>query len=380
MKNNRLAICFLVIILSFFLFISSVNGVVSYRTTSENEERPDPEVEITSPSQGSNLGEDDVDDGLMVRWSAGDPDGNIVETTVELVGIGIRNVDTGNTVTFDGVPTDQHEVIVTVWNDGGSSSSDSVEFIVDRESPNLNIVSPNDGESIPSSTVLVNWSGDGGLSDIREYRIRVNREDPWINVGTDTSYELTDLEEDDYLVEIEATDRAWNTEVRRVSFNVDGTPPTLNILSPSQEDSKISQSLLVTIMWSGSDEGSGIDYYEIRINGGEWIDVGTNTKYTFSGLFDGENTVDIKAVDNAGNEQIETTTFEVDPGSPSEIFTMRMILGGIIALAIIGLVTIVMIWKYLQEQRRFNKISTKSMNEISKMRPKKKLSLKKKES
>lgn len=378
MKNDGYARCCLVIVLSFFILISSSNVLGFYQISTENDEPTEPNVEITSPSQGSMLGQDDLEDDLKVTWSSGDPEGEIVSTVIELAGHETKHIDTGNTVTFENVPSGEHEVIATVTNDEDLSASHSVEFIIDRIDPDLEIESPGDGESISNTTVVVRWGGDGGLSGIREYRVRVNREDPWESVGTDTSYELTELDEDDYLVEVEATDNAWNTRVRRVNFIVDGTPPTINILSPPEEDSQISQSNFVTIIWSGRDEGSGIDHYEVRINGGEWEDVGTRTEYTFSGLFDGEHTVDIKAVDNAGNEQIESTTFEVDPGSPSEVFTMRLILLTMVGILIIGILAIVMFWKYIQDQRRFNKREIDDKDVNSKKKSKKKIPIKKK--
>gem|GEM_PF-3756416 len=161
-----------------------------------------------------------------------------------------------------------------------------------------------------------------------------------------------------------------------MGFIVDGTPPTLTILSPSGDDAQISQSTFVTIMWSGRDDGSGIDYYEIRINGGQWRDVGRSTEYTFSGLFDGEHTVDIRAVDKAGNQQVERATFEVDPGSPSELFTMQLILLVMMVIAVIGLLTLVMFWKYHKEQRKFHKAE---MLKESKKKPLKKKPLKRKD-
>ncbi|MHA1366972.1 MAG: Ig-like domain-containing protein [Candidatus Heimdallarchaeota archaeon] len=66
------------------------------------------------------------------------------------------------------------------------------------------------------------------------------------------------------------------------------------------------------VTWSGSDSGSGIDYYEAQIDGGTWINKGTGTSHTFTGLIDGAHTVNVRAWDNAGNDATDSTTFTVD--------------------------------------------------------------------
>lgn len=57
-------------------------------------------------------------------------------------------------------------------------------------------------------------------------------------------------------------------------------------------------------IWSDATDGdSGVDYYLVIIDGGDWDSVGNITNYTLNtALADGRHTFAVKAVDNAGNE------------------------------------------------------------------------------
>ena len=56
-----------------------------------------------------------------------------------------------------------------------------------------------------------------------------------------------------------------------------------------------------TMHWST--DANDLNYYEVRINDGDWINVGTSTSYTFS-LSKGTNTLDVRATDTADNTGI----------------------------------------------------------------------------
>ncbi|MHA1364713.1 MAG: Ig-like domain-containing protein, partial [Candidatus Freyarchaeota archaeon] len=85
----------------------------------------------------------------------------------------------------------------------------------------------------------------------------------------------------------------------------DTTAPTVTITDPT--DGSTVNSADVTVSWTGSDD-VGIDHYEVRIDGGSWINVGTSTSYTFTGLADGSHTVDVNAYDAAGNVGSDSVT------------------------------------------------------------------------
>ena len=121
------------------------------------------------------------------------------------------------------------------------------------------------------------------------------------------------------------------------TITLDTTPPTISITSPD-EGAEIRSSSL-TITWNGSDATSGIDHYEIRLYGGSWINVGTNTTYTFAGVGDGRHAVEVKAFDKAGWSQVVSVNFTVNTsqirGGPEykEELTIIGVVVTIVALA-----------------------------------------------
>jgi hypothetical protein len=90
----------------------------------------------------------------------------------------------------------------------------------------------------------------------------------------------------------------------------DTTPPTITITSPA--DGATLTSSTVTVTWTGSDSGSGINYYETRIDSGSWVNKGTSTSHAYTGVANGQHTVDVRAWDNAGNSAIDSVTFYVN--------------------------------------------------------------------
>jgi hypothetical protein len=100
------------------------------------------------------------------------------------------------------------------------------------------------------------------------------------------------------------------------SITLDTTPPAATITSPS-EGQKI-QSSTVTVAWSGSDGGSGIEKYEVKLDSGSWLSKGVLTTHSFTNVSNGSHTVYLKATDNAGNSKEYTRSFSIITSSPNE--------------------------------------------------------------
>lgn len=87
----------------------------------------------------------------------------------------------------------------------------------------------------------------------------------------------------------------------------DGTPPTLT--GSITVGAKTSST--VDLSWPAGSDDTGIVAYDVRVNGGAWIDNGTGLSYTATGLAAlTEYTFDVTARDAAGNRStpISTTT------------------------------------------------------------------------
>ncbi|WXG42321.1 MAG: NosD domain-containing protein [Candidatus Freyarchaeum deiterrae] len=102
------------------------------------------------------------------------------------------------------------------------------------------------------------------------------------------------------------------------TFIVDTTPLTVNITSPT--NGTLFNTGSVTATWTVS-VPSIVDHYEVRIEGGNWNNMGTSTSNTFSGLFDGSHTVDVMVFDLAGNNANASVFFTVDTTPPTVSIT-----------------------------------------------------------
>lgn len=134
---------------------------------------------------------------------------------------------------------------------------------------------------------------------------------------------------------------------------LDTTPPTISILYPTMGAEIRSQS--VTVDWNGTDAGLGIDHYELTLDAGSPINVGTQQTYPISGLGDRSHTVTVKAFDKIGRSSEASVTFVVNtsPLGGSDYLeeaTLTVIL--IIAIGII--VYILRVRKKRQPKRELN--------------------------
>ncbi len=190
--------------------------------------------------------------------------------------------------------------------------------VSDTTPPTISITSPSNGATLTTDDVTVTWTGSDADSGINYYEIRIDL-GSWINKGTVTSHTFTSLAESGHTVDVHAWDNAGNNNLDSISFTIDlpdTTPPDITITSPS--NGALLTSSDVATFWTGSDADSGIDYYEVRIDFGSWINKGTTTSHTFIGLADSSHTVDVQAWDVAGNSNLDSVTFTVDTSGGTE--------------------------------------------------------------
>ena len=124
---------------------------------------------------------------------------------------------------------------------------------------------------------------------------------------------LVPIGDGSHSIQYYATDSAGVAEsVRVIEVRIDTTPPAVAAQSPSLPVTTTE----VTISWTGTDAGSGIDHYEVRVDGGAYESVGGGNSALLR-LADGSHTIEIRAVDLAGNEASTAITVTVDTSPPN---------------------------------------------------------------
>ncbi|MHA1401542.1 MAG: Ig-like domain-containing protein [Candidatus Heimdallarchaeaceae archaeon] len=296
-----------------------------------------PTVTITDPADGATVYSADV----TVSWSGSDNVGiDYYEVRID-AGSWI-NTGTSTSYTCTGLADGSHTVDVQAWDSAGNSGSDTVTFTVDTSAPPTSYTftgSLSAGQdsirhqfNVPSNTIKIEVDlqmPSGADYDLSLWDNQGSRTGGWTSTDSSTKTDIANSAYSGYSADPEwitvdppTTFGTWETgcyaysgtgtytiTVTLTLSGPDTTPPTVSITDPA--DGATVYSADVTVSWTGSDD-VGIDYYEVRIDGGSWINTGTTTSYTFTGLADGSHTVDVQAWDAAGNSGSDTVTFTVD--------------------------------------------------------------------
>jgi len=266
-----------------------------------------PFIQITIPKNGTIFSQIVI----KVNWTASD---NI---EIDHFSIYIDNkfyANVTNTSIILTLSEGHHNITVIVYDAARNSSSSTVYIIIDLTPPQLSLLQPINESFTNKTSITISWNGSDNLSGMDHFEILLEN-GSWINVGSSTSYTLENLSEGSHKIVVKAVDKAGNSNRILVIFTVDVTPPTLQILSPENNSILAQQSIQVS--WQASDALSGIDHYEIKLDSGTWINVGTSTSYMFNDLIDGTHIVTVKAVDKAGNINSTSIIFIIDTTPPT---------------------------------------------------------------
>ncbi|MFP3872425.1 MAG: S8 family serine peptidase [Candidatus Aenigmatarchaeota archaeon] len=298
-----------------------------------------PSLEITSPDSGELIGENQV----TVKWESEARGSGIDRHEVRLDDSEWEEADSGGQHTFEDLADEEYTVEVKVTDEAGNEALESVVFTIDTEPPSLEIVSPRSGDVSGEDRITVHWDSEPKGSEITLYEVRSDGGE-WKEADSEDEHTFEDLPDGERTLEVKVTDQAGNDAVDEISILIDTTPPELDIISP-EVGAKVEKDSVI-IDWSGNSTGSEIVSYQIRIDDGEWKKPEGQTIHTFKNLDDGSHTVEIRAVDEAGNERVESVYFDVDkPVTSSYWWLIPLLVVIVVLLLIFGV-----IWKRREEE------------------------------
>ena len=156
----------------------------------------------------------------------------------------------------------------------------------------VDIYYPSQGQHVYGPQVTVAWDSDTPQIFISHFEIRRRSGPfiwPWINKGTST-YHMMFLDDGQYTFDVRVTtiDDGWDMDTVTFYVYSGGGGITSIDLIDARDDS-------VTVEWSCDNRYEvELDYYEIRLNNGRWLNVGTDTQYTFSDLEMGTHVVTVR--------------------------------------------------------------------------------------
>ncbi len=270
-----------------------------------------PYVNITKPANNTIFTVNSVE----VNWTGGDNESGLNHYEIKVGSGRWRNVGTDESHTFTGLSEGWHRVYIKAVDNASNSRIVSVFFVVDLSSPMVSITYPLDGRGANTTDVNVTWEGSDKGVGIDYYKIRIDN-GTWVFVGDNTSYILYSLGAGSvHKIDVFAADKIGRNSTDSSTFTVDLYLPVINITSPQEDEVIPTDSVLIE--WEGYDNITEISNYDIRIDDGNWSSLGKTTSYSFSGLEDGIHKVEVRATDEANNENISYVDFVVDTTPPT---------------------------------------------------------------
>jgi len=267
-----------------------------------------PTLTITSPSSGAFSSSTSV----TVRWTGSDAGSGIVNyfVKVETSNSWAQLSSTTASYRFNSLGQGAHTATVRVLDKAGNLREASIGFVVDTVAPSLSITSPSKGAFVNTTSPTVKWAGSDASSGVAYYAIKRDS-GSWTQLSTTvSSYTFSSLAQGSHSVTLRCVDMAGNIKDVSSNFIVDSITPILKITAPSSGASLASTS--VTVKWSGSDAGSGLAAYYVKLDNGVWKQLTyITTSYAYSGLGHSSHTVTVRAVDKAGNVMDASVSFTV---------------------------------------------------------------------
>jgi len=262
-----------------------------------------PELEILSPHEDQLVPGPDV----TVRWEVSDENG-VSEIWLSIDGTSWIRVS-GDSYTLGDLEDGGHAVTLRARDPAGNWAEDSVTFTVDSTPPEVRILNPSDGAVLGDVFIMVDWEGEDSVA-LDHFELSVDG-GQWIDVGLDTEARIQVSGEGTHTVSVKAVDEVGHSSVDQVSFEVDLTPPILEVLQPQEDE--VLDSTTVVVKWRVQD--AHLSVVALSLDGGEEIPV-QGGEYVFHDVSPGNHTLMVRAADVVGRETSVVVHFTVDPTIP----------------------------------------------------------------
>lgn len=320
----------------------------SINFTLNGEDRRAPEIAIVSPEDGGI-----VKGNVEIRSDITDESAiNSVRYQIDEDEWKDMDHDQGDRFIADWDSTNfsegQHTLTISAEDEHGNDDEQSIEISVDNEEedvtePTLTIEQPANYDELSGTYRLMVHADDEFGIDKVEFRLTGS---DWEEMTYQTddlySYEwnTTQILNDDYTIEFQATDTSENQREKSVQVTVnnieDTDPPLLNGILPTHNTvlSTQGENGGLMVLAHVEDEG-GLDKVECSLDEGPWIEMEydpvlsdeSNTpiyRYDYSpssseltGLEDGAHDLLLRASDEEGNTAEDVIRFEVDNTPPT---------------------------------------------------------------
>jgi len=284
-------------------------GNVASASVTFSVDLSDPILTVLTPASGAWLATPDV----TVVWAGSDALSGLDHYETSLDSGPFGGIGLATSRLFPALPDGPHAVDVLAFDVVGRQVTASVAFAVDGSAPTVSVTSPASGAWLGTGTVAVSWTGADPVSGLDHYETRLDAA-AFTAMGLATSQTLLAVTEGPHTFSVMAYDVAGNSALATRAFSIDLTPPVVSLTAPSPGSWFAAGTVVVT--WTGSDARSGLDHYEVSVDGGPYVPSGMSTTQTLSGLSEGAHTAAVRAYDAVGFFATGSVGFSVDLTPP----------------------------------------------------------------
>ena len=226
---------------------------------------------------------------------------------------------------------------VNALGEGPKANEVSATPEADAVPPTVAISSPQADAILHAATVTVTGTAS---DDVAVEKIEASSDGAtWILASGTSSWSVTlTLREGSNTIRVRATDTSGKTGSASVRVMIDSAPPTLSIQTPSQDAILASSSVELT--WTADDATSGLDHFELRLEGRPAISLSAEARrYLLVGLEDGTHTATVVAFDRAGHSSDASVRFYVEAGPIGGLGPQALdfVTAGLAAAVVIGI-------------------------------------------
>jgi len=268
-----------------------------------------PTISILSPSNGSYLNWSFT----SINWTCEDNISGIDHFEVWMDNSNWTSVGSNRSKNYSNLKEGGHHFKVKAVDKQHNENIGTVFFTVDTEPPRSTITEPKD-HYLNRNEVRFTWDSEDNTSGISLHSIKIDGSN-WSIPDNSTDHIFKNLSEGTHLVILKVEDKAGNTVLINRSFYIDTISPSLNILKPTADT--ISNRSSISLMWNGSDSGSGLSCYYVKLDSNHWIFMNLTITKLFTNLSDGGHVIWVKAFDRANNSKELNITLTIDTKAPS---------------------------------------------------------------
>ncbi len=255
----------------------------------------------------------------LVKWAADDAVSGVAKIQIWLDDASALTSSQATGSASLSLTEGAHALVIQAIDRAGNVAQIDDPFHFDPKAPNLEITSPEPDSYVPNHDVTIRWNANDTGSDVVSLNLSLDSGKPIPLSGTTTSYTLTNLVDRLHVVSLLAQDLAGNIAAQTISFGVDTTKPSVQLVSPTEGSYSTADQLQV--LWTGFDSVSGVDHYVLTLDGGRTATIPSAAGYTFPDVAEGSHAVKVQAVDRAGNAADVSAQVTVDATAPTITIT-----------------------------------------------------------